>query len=121
MSLASAKRKGSETQRAVAAFLAANGWPYATDAGAGRPGSDILGVAGLCIEVKARRDFSPMAWLRQARTGGHGLPMCVHRPVGIGLMSVHEWPVTMRLADAVMLLRGAGFGDPERGSEHGQG
>ncbi len=110
--VASAKRRGADTQRAVAAYFAANGWPYATDAGAGRSGNDVLGVPGLCVEVKARKDFSPMAWLRQAATGGTGLPMCVHRPVGMGTADVGKWPVTLRLADLLALLRHAGYGDP---------
>jgi hypothetical protein len=107
-----AKQRGAETQRLVADYLKDNGWPYATDAGAGRSGNDILGVPGLGIEVKARKDFSPQAWLRQAETGGTGLPMCVHRPYGMGPASVAGWPVTLRLADLVSILRDAGFGDP---------
>ena len=110
------KRRGAETQRTVAAYFVANGWPYATDAGAGRPGSDILGTPGLAIEVKARRDFSPLAWLRQATTG-QGVPLCVHRPDGMGPASVADWPVTMRLSDAVALLRAAGYGDPIESKE----
>ena len=113
MTIASAKRKGADTQRAVAAYLAANGWPYATDVGAGRTGNDILGVPGLCIEVKARRDFSPQAWLKQAATGGAGLPLCVWRPDGLGLAKVADWSLMMRLGDGVTLLRAAGYGDPE--------
>jgi len=106
------KARGAESQRAVAGYLAEHGWPYATDAGAGRQGSDILGVPGLAIEVKARRDFSPLAWIRQADNGG-GLPLCVHRPDGMGPASIADWPVTLRLVDAVRLLRMAGYGEPE--------
>lgn len=109
--VATRKARGAETQRLVAEYLAANGWPFATDAGAGRSGSDILGTPGLAIEVKARRDFSPLAWLRQA-AGGAGVPMCVHRPDGMGGASIADWPVTLRLSDLVALLRDAGFGDP---------
>jgi hypothetical protein len=107
-----AKRRGADTQRLVADYLRDNGWPYAESTGAGRSGSDILGVPGLAIEVKGRRDFNPGAWLRQAESGGTGLPMCVHRPYGMGAASVFSWPVTLRLADLVSLLRDAGFGDP---------
>jgi hypothetical protein len=105
------KRRGAETQVAVAAYLAGNGWPYACDAGAGRNGCDILNVPGLSIEVKARRDFSPLAWLRQASMSA-GIPMCVHRPDGMGVTSVADWPVTLRLHDLVVLLRDGGYGDP---------
>lgn len=107
------RRRGAETQRAVATYLAGNGWPYASDAGAGRAGNDILGVPGLAIEVKARRDLDLPAWLRQAsRDHTGGLPLVVHRPDGMGPAAVAEWPVTLRLADAVTLLRAAGYGNP---------
>lgn len=105
------KARGAETQRCVAGYLAEHGWPYASDAGAGRHGSDILGVPGLAIEVKARRDFAPLTWIRQA-TNGAGLPLVVHRPDGMGPASVADWPVTLRLQDAVALLRAAGYGEP---------
>lgn len=112
MTSAHRRQRAWETQRAVAAYFAANGWPFATDAGAGRPGNDILGVPGLGIEVKARRDFSPLAWVKQAGKDGAGLPMCVHRPDGMGPATVAAWPVTMRLEDLVSLLRQAGYGGP---------
>ena len=51
------KRRGMRTQALVAQHLAANGWPYAESTGAGRSGSDVTGVPGLAIEVKARADL----------------------------------------------------------------
>lgn len=96
----------------VAAYLRTRGWAYATDAGAGRSGRDILNVLGLAIEVKARRDYSPLAWLRQATSTADGdLPLVVHRPDGMGPASIADWPVTFRLEDAVKLLHSAGYGD----------
>jgi len=108
------KQRGMQTQVTVAGYLAENGWPFATDAGPGRPGSDILGVPGLAIEVKARRELDLLAWLRQAAkgAGAGGLPICVHRPDGMGPATVADWPATLRLADLVKLLRLAGYGDP---------
>jgi len=107
------KRRGAETQATVANYLARNGWPFATDAGAGRTGRDVLNTIGLAIEVKARRDYNPLAWLRQARANaGDDLPLVVHRPDGAGPASVADWPVTFRLEDAVNLLHAAGYGDP---------
>ncbi len=105
------KVRGAETQRVVARYFAEHGWPYATDAGAGRPGRDVLGMPGLAVEVKARRSYDPLAWLRQAAATANGdLPLVVHRPDGMGPASVAEWPVTMRLADVVALLREVGYG-----------
>ena len=112
------KARGAETQRCVANYFAGHGWPYASDAGAGRQGSDILGTPGLAIEVKGRRDYSPMAWLRQA-SNGVGLPLIVHRPDGMGPASIADWPVTLRLRDAVALLRAAGYGEPNQTTTEG--
>lgn len=106
------KRRGAETQRAVADHLAAHGWPYASDAGAGRAGCDVLNTPGLCLEVKARRDLNLTGWLKQA-AGRPGLPIVIHRPDGMGPASIEDWPATLRLADLVRLLRAAGYGDPE--------
>jgi len=107
------KTRGYETQRLVASFLAENGWPWATDAGPGRSGDDVLNTPGLSIEVKARRGFNPLEWVRQtvARANGR-LPLVVHRPDGLGPAHVSDWLVTLRLEDAVRLLRLAGYGDP---------
>src|SRR5207344_2215708 len=92
------KRRGSETQTAVAQWFAANGWPYAEPTGAGRTGPDITGIPGLACEVKARRGLDLPRWLRQAATGA-GLPFVVHRPDGMGPAVIGSWPVTMRLED----------------------
>lgn len=108
---ASRKRRGSETQTAVARWFQGNGWPYAESTGAGRTGSDITGIPGLACEVKARRDLNLLAWLRQA-AAGVGLPFVVHRPDGMGPASVAGWPVTLRLEDFTRLLHEAGYGDP---------
>lgn len=106
------KRRGAQTQALVADFLKANGWRYATDAGAGRQGIDILGCPGLAIEVKARRDLNLTGWLKQATANAdEALPLVVHRPDGYGPASIADWPVTFRLEDAVQLLRAAGYGE----------
>jgi hypothetical protein len=63
------------SQKVVANWLVEHGFPYAESTGAGRSGSDVTGVPGLLIEVKARRAFSPLAWLRQVRQDGQvGVP-----------------------------------------------
>ena len=107
----SRKQRGSETQTAVAAYLAEHGWPHAQSTGAGRMGVDVTGVPGLGIEVKGRRDLNLPGWLRQAGHHNGGVPLVVHRPDGFGLATVELWPVTFHLRDAVTLLRDAGYGD----------
>jgi hypothetical protein len=88
-----------------------NGWPFATDAGAGRSGIDILGAPGLSIEVKARRDLDLPEWLRQAAKHA-GIPVVIHRPDGMGTTTVASWPMTFRAETGLWLLRTAGFGSP---------
>jgi hypothetical protein len=100
----------------VARWFETRGWPFAQSTGAGRSGEDILGVPGLRIEVKARRAFSPLAWLRQVRAGAktwnHGVPFVVFRCDGQGEANVGEWGVLLRLDDMTTLLHEAGYGDP---------
>lgn len=108
------QRRGMETQTAVANYLAQHGWPYALPAGTGRNGADITGTLDIAVEVKARRDFDPLAWLRQARANADGkLPFVVFRCNGQGTGSVHEWPVLIRLGEFVPVLLAAGYGDPK--------
>ena len=106
----SRKHRGFRTQRVVAQHLAARGWPFAESTGAGRSGSDITGVPGLAIEVKARADFNPMAWVRQACLND-GLPLVTFRPNGMGEATVATWPVIIRMNDLIDLLHQAGYGD----------
>ena len=111
MTAASRKARGSQTQTTVARWFAQHGWPYAESTGAGRTGSDITGIPGLACEVKARRAFNPLAWIRQATNGSKGLPFAVFRCNGQGPATIGDWPVILRLADFTALLQTAGYGD----------
>jgi hypothetical protein len=109
------RQRGSESQTAVARWFAAQGWQHAEPVGAGRGGSDVLGMPGLLVEVKARREFKPVAWLRQ-HAGPAGpapapLPFVVWRPDGFGPAQIGSWGVMMRLDDFTALLAEAGYGD----------
>jgi hypothetical protein len=109
----SRKQRGAETQKLVAEHLRDNGWPWATDIGAGRNGSDILNTPGLKIEVKARRDLDLTGFLKQASSApGLGVSCVVVRPDGYGPAKIGDWPVILRFEDWITLLRQAGFGDP---------
>lgn len=108
----SRKHRGYATQRILADYLAANGWPYAESTGAGRAGTDVTGTPGIDWEAKARRGLNLGADLRQAAGHGEGLPVLVIRLDGTGPATIADWPCALRLADLVQLLRAAGYGNP---------
>lgn len=108
--------RGMRTQLLVARHFRDHGWPWAESAGSGRSGSDVLGVPGLAVEVKARSDLNPAAWIRQAESQA-GLPLVVFRPNGVG-ETPGRYLAFVRLDDLIPLLRAAGYGDPpEQGQE----
>ena len=109
--MSSRKQRGYDSQRIVANYLKNQGWMYAEPVGAGRPGSDVTGVIGVDIEVKARRQLDLTGTLRQqylrAEDGVVGL--AVLRPDGYGPSKIDQWPVIMPLNVAVQLLKDAGY------------
>lgn len=104
--------RGRKTEDIAASHLAANGWPHAERRPASLPGTDVTGVPGLAIEVKARRSLNLTGWLKQA-AGREGLPLLIVRPDGYGPERVGQWAAVMRFDDMISLLRQAGYGDPE--------
>lgn len=105
------KRRGAATQALVARWLQLHGWPFATTAGAGVVGRDVLNVPGIAIEVKGRRDFTPTAWLKQVQAyAGADVPVVVSRPDGYGEARLPDWPVTMTLATFARLAHEASYG-----------
>lgn len=108
------KHRGYATQRIVADYLRANGWPHARSVGAGESGSDIVEVADIDVEVKARRGFDPLAAMRQQEQRADGrLPFAVLRMDGTGEATIGAWPVVIRLDLFVQLLTDAGYGDKQ--------
>jgi hypothetical protein len=110
MASQSRKHRGYRSQKVLADYFTTRGWPYAESTGAGRSGSDLTGMPGLAIEVKARSDLQPLAWLKQAEMN-EGLPLVIFRPNGMGEESVGKWGCLLRLDTLTELLRGAGYGD----------
>jgi hypothetical protein len=98
----------------VAEHFAANGFPHAEPVGAGRAGSDIVGLVGIDVEVKARRDLNLVGLMKQldARAKDGVLGIGVVRPDGMGETTVGMWPAVMCLDDLIALLRAAGYGTP---------
>jgi len=107
------KHRGYRSQKVVALYLADNGFPFAESTGAGRSGTDVTGVVGVDIEVKARAGFEPLAALKQLKERSKVglLGLFVMRLNGQGEENVKDWLVGIRLEDAVNLLRGNGYGD----------
>lgn len=94
MTSQSRKHRGYATQALLAADLRDSGvFPYATDAGAGRQGKDILNTPGAAIEVKARAGFNPAADMRQAAANAADgeTPIIVCRLNGQGPANIDAW------------------------------
>ena len=109
--MSSRKQRGYDSQRIVANYLKENGWPYAEPVGAGRAGSDVTGIVGVDVEVKARRNIDLTGTLRQQsdRAAEGVLPLAVIRPDGYGPSRIAEWPCVVPLSVMVELLREAGY------------
>lgn len=108
----SRKVRGRETEKLVAQYLVHNGFETAHVTSSSARGSDVLGIDGLDIEVKARRGFNPSAAMAQlrARAKETGLGVAVMRLDGQGEASMDDWVGVIRLSDLVYLLKAAGYG-----------
>ena len=97
------KTRGYRTQKVIADYLK-HWWQYADTAGAGRQGEDILNIPTLSIEVKARADFQPLAWIKQAETNANGkLPMVIMRCNGQG-EDAGEYLAFVKVKDIMPIL-----------------
>jgi hypothetical protein len=101
------RNRGLDLQNVLARYLAVSGWPSAESAGAGRPGSDVLGTPGIVWENKTPRRFNPYAWAAQAarhvRRGE--LPVCVYWPDGVGERRPELALAIVPLPEIVKLIR----------------
>jgi len=97
----SRKHRGFRTERVVATYLSQ--WWRSASIGRGS-GKDIHTVP-FDIEVKARSDFQPLAWLKQVekRTQGKELSVVVCRMNGQG-EDAAEYLAFMRFSDLIQLL-----------------
>lgn len=92
-------------------------WPRAKPNGRSLAGRDILDTPPMAIEVKARSEFNPLAWIRQAeKNAGEDYPVVWMRPNGLGPESVGKWLAFMRVDDWLELCDRAGLGPVRRKS-----
>lgn len=110
----SRKYRGYASQRIAAEYLRTHGFPHAEPVGAGRTGSDVTGLVGIDLEVKARAGLDLPALMRQLkqRDAEGCIGVGLLRLNGQGPAQIEEWPAVVRFADLVDLLRGNGYGDP---------
>ena len=74
-------------------------------------GSDIFGIPGVDIEIKATESNALISGLRQSikRAPDAELNICVYRPRGMGETAVGDWIVSMTFAQFVQLMKGYGL------------
>jgi hypothetical protein len=108
--------RGRALQNALADYIAANGFPHAESAGAGRQGTDVLGTPGLVWECKTARgfktDFRPKEWVAQSKRHANGsgmLPVTVYFPNGVGAAQAGHALAIVPLHVLMQLLKEAGY------------
>ena len=107
------KHRGYRTQKVVAEWLK-QWYPNAESTGAGRQGEDITGVP-FSIEVKARSDFAPLQWIKQAETNKNDRITFVVSRCNGQAERAEEYLAFMRLGDLMNLLQErAPNNDPSR-------
>lgn len=123
------RNRGLDLQNGLARYLR-QWWPGAESAGAGRPGSDVLGVVGVVFENKTADRFDPLAFVRQAKEhaatpgrwhyDGNGrshverypdpiIPVVVYWPRGVGEKNAGNTLSIVPTEVMVRLLKEAGY------------
>lgn len=108
------KDRGLRTERVVVSYLQT--WWRSASVGRGA-GKDVHNVP-FDIEVKARSEFAPLAWIKQVekRAQGKELSAVVVRMNGQG-EDATQYLAFMRFQDLVDLLLKAGYGDLQTDSD----
>lgn len=96
------KVRGRRTEFVVADYFA-KVWGSAKAVGSGAAGSDILGTP-FHVEVKAKKDFNPLAWVKQNEKRDDGkLKFVIYRANGMG-EDADQYLFIARLGDIMPLL-----------------
>ena len=99
------KVRGRRTEIVVANYFA-KVWGSAKAVNSGASGSDILGTPFM-IEIKSRKDFSPLSWVKQNEKRPDGkLAFVVYRANGMGESdeSIDDYLFIARLGDMMPML-----------------
>jgi hypothetical protein len=106
------RQRGYQTEEILAAYLRRQGFAGAEPTTRGAPGTDILGIPAVVIEVKAKHANPLVDALNQARANCHtadDIPIAVWRRDGDGPTNVHQWVVATDVATIAHLLAEAGY------------
>ncbi|WP_123788269.1 hypothetical protein [Phytoactinopolyspora halophila] len=99
-------RRGRKTQELLAEWFNNRGWFQARSRPASLPGMDIEGMPGWAPEVKATRDGSLTAAVRQAvKNAENDTPFVVWRPDGYGPEKIDQWLVVLPLGVFTPMMR----------------
>ena len=108
----SRRQRGRESEKIVADYLVRHGFHTAHTTSMAAAGSDVLGIPGLDIEVKGRRDLvisETLAQLKRRRRET-GLGVGVLRMNGQGEKTIGDWVAILTFDDLIHLLKAAGYG-----------
>lgn len=101
----SRKHRGYATQRIVA-DAAQDTFPGCYPPGAGESGDDLRNTPGWSFEVKARRAFNPLEWMRQVKKNAAWNDVAVvMRPDGAGPTTVDDWPAFVPYGQLRRMIR----------------
>ena len=100
MSNDSRKARGMRAQVFSADFLRPI-FPWVNTVSGAASGRDLRNTPGLAVEVKARRDFDPLAWLKQSKKNSDDdeMPIVIWQPDGYGPTTTKHWPYMGYLGD----------------------
>lgn len=106
------RTKGHDAERAVVRYLRQAGFQLATTSRAAlghdgfRQDTDIIGIPGVALEVKNRRELNIGPALTQCSIAGGPtkIPIVVAKPYGVGLESVHHWWAITYFSEMVQLF-----------------
>ncbi len=112
--MTNSRRKGKDSENAVARWLQANGWPHAERRGPGFEASDLIGVGPISIEIKNQKAIRLNDWFTQMLEqqaedrAEHGL-LIIKRA---GHVNPGDWYCVTTLNQQAGLLRACGYGEP---------
>lgn len=109
-----AKAKGTIAESAVASYLSTWGWLAERRALSGAfDKGDIVGVPGVVVEVKSAARLCIPEWMRETAVetvnASANVGLLVIKPKGVGYANVAQWWCVQPFAQAVNLLKQAGY------------